>query len=138
MFFVFYPEVTEIFQEFPLDSQPRGTVAKEIKRLSRIQRDLYLRVTDFLKNLEVIEDVQSYFDLGYFYNLRDGLYEMRIPPERKGGVFRIYFCYEDLSVDSKTLILLDAELKHETAAKRLDAAKGKLKQYKGTIKLGEG
>ena len=138
MFFVFYPEVTEIFQEFPLGSQPRGTVAKEIKRLSRIQRDLYLRVRDFLKNLEVIEDVQSYFDLGYFYNLRDGLYEMRIPPERKGGVFRIYFCYEDLSVDSKTLILLDAELKHETAAKRLDAAKDKLKQYKGTIKLGEG
>lgn len=130
MFFVFYPEVTEIFQEFPLDSQPRGTVAKEIKRLSRIQRDLYLRVRDFLKNLEVIEDVQSYFDLGYFYNLRDGLYEMRIPPERKGGVFRIYFCYEDLSVDSKTLILLDAELKHETAAKRLDVAKNKLKQYK--------
>lgn len=108
-------------------------MAKEIKKLSRVQKDLYVRVTDFLKKLEVTEDVQSYFNLRYFYSLKDGLYEMRIPPERKGGVFRIYFCYEDLSVESKTLILLDAELKHKKAAKRLDVAKSKLKQYKDQL-----
>ena len=65
---------------------------------------------------------------------KTGLYEMRIPPEAHGGVFRIYFCFSE--TEEKTLILLSAELKHEKEAARSDAAYAKMKLYKDLVKKG--
>ena len=55
---------------------------------------------------------------------------MRIPPTRKGGVFRIYFCYSKEPNEKDTLILLAAELKHEKEPQKLNTARSNLKNYK--------
>ena len=64
----------------------------------------------------------------------EGLYEMRIPPEAQGGVFRIYFCISE--TEEKKLILLSAELKHEKNPARIEAAYDKMRFYKKLVKKG--
>jgi hypothetical protein len=60
--------------------------------------------------------------------LGDGLYEMRIPKSKRGGVVRIYFCYSESN--RQELILLDSELKHETAPSKLKIARKRLRELK--------
>ena len=75
-------------------------------------------IAPYLQNKQIFKFPQKY----------DGLYEMRIPKQEKGGVFRIYFCFS--KTDLQTLILLCAELKHKKKPMKLDSALKKLKQYK--------
>lgn len=134
MLFIFYPDTDKGFAGIPPDSKVRGIVAKEIEKLARSQKDLYMRVQDFLRKLLEAEDVQPFFDSGFLAGLQGGLYEMRIPPQRKGGVFRIYFCYNELKASERTLVLLDAELKHRKEARKIGSAREKLEQYRGFLK----
>jgi hypothetical protein len=55
------------------------------------------------------------------------LYEFRIPPQRRGGVVRLYFGYK--KNDKNTIVILAGELKHK---KESDSVKIKLaeKYYK--------
>jgi len=46
------------------------------------------------------------------------LYEMRIPPERSGGVVRIYFI--QCKGDDQRILLLDGEIKHKKASAIMD------------------
>lgn len=47
MLFIFYPDTME-FSEINLDEIPKGSVAKEIDKLSKKHKNLYLRVKIFL------------------------------------------------------------------------------------------
>lgn len=132
MLFIFYPDTME-FSEINLDEIPKGSVAKEIVKLSKKHKNLYLRVKIFLNKIKDADDISIYFSTGELFNLKDGLYEMRIPPQRKGGVFRIYYCHKELKESSKVLILLDAELKHEEEAGKITTARGKIKRYLETL-----
>lgn len=137
MQFVFYPDSIEYEMVFPLSKIPNGIIPKELNKLSRKQQKLFLLVKVFLEKLEKINDLSFYHETNRFECLGDGLYEMRIPKQRQGGVFRIYFCYQNLDVNSDVLVLLDAEVKHKTKPQRMDVARRKLTEYKDLIKQGE-
>lgn len=96
---------------------------KELKK----HADLRERVGSFLENIAKVNDLQLLFEAEKIAPLSGGLYEMRIPPRRRGGVVRIYYCHDP--VDYQTLYLLDAELKHETAPGRTDTAKKRMNEY---------
>ena len=137
MKFKFFPNV----QFFEADkSEPKdevGDVGKEIKDLSRHRPDLYLRVKSFLKVLSAVMDLSPFLLNEQIYKFPkeyDGLYEMRIPKQAKGGVFRIYFCTAINEIS--TLILLCAELKHKKEPMKLGTAFTKLKQYRELVKQG--
>lgn len=137
MKFKFFPNV----QFFKADkSEPKdevGDVGKEIKNLSRHRPDLYLRVKSFLKVLSAVMDLSPFLLNEQIYKFPkeyDGLYEMRIPKQAKGGVFRIYFCMAINEIS--TLILLCAELKHKKEPMKLGTAFTKLKQYRELVKQG--
>lgn len=124
----------------PFKSEPEnqvGEVGKEIKKLKRYPR-LYLPVKTFLKKLKQTEDISPFLRSKHMKKLsgnNTGLYEIRIPPEAQGGVFRIYFCFSE--TEEKTLILLSAELKHEKEPARIEAAYNKMKLYKELVKEGK-
>lgn len=133
----FFPNV----QFFEADkSEPKdevGDVGKEIKDLSRHRPDLYLRVKSFLKVLSAVMDLSPFLLNEQIYKFPkeyDDLYEMRIPKQAKGGVFRIYFCMAINEIS--TLILLCAELKHKKEPMKLGTAFTKLKQYRELVKQG--
>lgn len=114
-----------------------GDVGKEIKDLSRHRPDLYLKVKAFLTNLAKVNDITPYLQNQQMYKFsgdKIGLFEMRIPKQAGGGVFRIYFCYAVSLAD--TIILLCAELKHKKEPMKLDNAVEKMKQYKELVKQG--
>lgn len=137
MQFVFYPDSIEHEAVFPLSRIPNGVIAKELEGLSKKQQELFSLVEDFLEKLEKVKDLSSYYETKRFENLGEGLYEMRIPKQRRGGVFRIYFCYQNLDGNSDVLVLLDAEVKHKRKPQRMDIARDKLNEYKDLIKQGE-
>lgn len=133
MLFMFYPDTTE-FSEVNLDEIPKGNIAKEIVNLSKKHRGLYLSVKVFLEKIKEADDLSVYFSTGTLLSLKEGLYEMRIPPQQRGGVFRIYYCYKELKESSKVLILLDAELKNEKEANRIEIARKKVTRYLASLK----
>ena len=103
-----------------------GDVGKEIKDLSRHHCELYLRVKTFLKALLKVNDITPYLRNEQIYKFPkeyDELYEMRIPKQARGGVFRIYYCKSLNKLN--TLILLCTELKHKKKPTKLKAAKEK-------------
>ena len=127
----FYPDEDDVSLESLSGSQGKGAVAREIKKLKARHKEIYLFVRHFLVNeLANADGLQPYFDSDYAASLKGGLYELRIPPARKGGVFRIYFCFKDFRESSGVLVLLDAELKHKREAMRINSAREKLRQYK--------
>lgn len=137
MRFVFYPDLIEHEAVFPLNRIPNGVIAKELQYLLEKQIKLYVIVKEFLIELEKVTDLSIYYKSERLRDLGDGLHEMRIPKKRRGGVFRLYFCYHNLDVKSDVLILLDAELKHKKKPQRMDIARDKLKEYKDLIRQGE-
>lgn len=131
MKFIFFPDTQPFDPDKSEAKDEVGDVGKEIKDLSKYRPDLYLRVKSFLSVLKNVTDITPYLQNEQIYKFTqkyDGLYEMRIPKQGKGGVFRIYFCFSTLSL--QTLILLCAELKHKKKTMKLDSALTKLKQYK--------
>jgi len=98
--------------------------------------DLLLRVQDFLKKVEQVTRLDQYYKTGEMEKLEGNLHEMRIPPKRRGGVVRIYFCVNP--EDAQELILLDAELKHETAPGRTGAASKRLSEYQEYLRKRNG
>ena len=59
--------------------------------------------------------------------LRENLYELRVPKQKKEGVFRIYFT---IFPDKEKIMILEAEYKTEKEPKRLKCAESKLKRLK--------
>ena len=128
---IFFPDTHPFDPDKSEAKDEGGDVGKEIKGLSKYRQDLYLLVKSFLKALKKVTDITPYLQNKQIYRFTqkyDGLYEMRIPKQRKGGVFRIYFCFS--KTNRQKLILLCAELKHETKPMKLDNALIKLKQYR--------
>ncbi len=128
---IFFPDTHPFDPDKSEAKDEVGDVGKEIKDLYRHRSDLYLRVKSFLKTLKKVTDIKPYLQSEQISKITqkyDGLYEMRIPKQRKGGVFRIYFCFS--KTNRQKLILLCAELKQKTKPMKLDNALIKLKQYR--------
>lgn len=110
-----------------LDPTAKEKVQIFIQKDLKKYHDLQLRVRDFLALVKKTENLEPYYKSQEISKLDGALQEMRIPPRRRGGVVRIYFCLNP--EDSQEIMLLDAELKHETAPGRTDIAKKRLKEY---------
>lgn len=125
----FYPGLENVDFENGYDNK-KGAVGKELKDLSKRYQDIFLRVKTFFKKLKDSSSLQAYIAVEEIFQFPGtDLYEMRIPKQRRGGVFRIYFCFSLEVGKTDDLILLDAELKHKKEPMRLAAAKEKLKEY---------
>ena len=137
MEFKFFPNVQFFDPDKTKPEDEVGDVGKEIKDLSKHRPDLYLRVKSFLKVLSSAVDLMPFLQNEQIYRFPkeyEGLYEMRIPKQARGGVFRIYFCMALNELN--TLILLCAELKHKKEPMKLTTAFAKMKQYKELVKQG--
>jgi hypothetical protein len=137
MEFIFFPDPQIYNPQRGEFKDQVGDVGKEIKDLSKHHRDLYLRVKTFLEALRRSNDISPYLRSEQIYKFpkdHEGLYEMRIPKQAQGGVFRIYFCMSLRKLN--TLILLCAELKHKTKPMKLETAMQKMNQYKELVKQG--
>lgn len=134
MIFLFYPDPTECSQSVPLE-KPTGPVRKEIISLTPKHKDLYLLVKDYLNKLLAMTDLSQEYQREVLFDLGGGLHEMRIPKTRRGGVFRIYFCYA--TDNPGILVLLDAELKHQKEPKKISSAQGKMEDYKRWVEKGK-
>lgn len=125
----FYPGLDNVDLNKEYDTS-KGRVGKELKDLSKRYKDVYLRVKAFLENLKSVKDLEEYKKNEEIYQFPGtDLYEMRIPKQRRGGVFRIYFCFSLENNKTEDLILLDAEMKHKKEPKRLNNAKKIIKEY---------
>lgn len=111
-----------------------GDVGREIDKLSKGDQELFARVQSALNKLKQVRNLDVYFKLQWIKPF-GGLYELRIPPTRNKGVFRIYFCF-DLK-NSETLILLCAEVKHKKKPMKEETAKKKYREYLEKVKNGE-
>jgi putative component of toxin-antitoxin plasmid stabilization module len=110
-----------------LENDEKASVKAFIRKDLAKYPDLRLRVKTFLDRLKDLQDLQPLFNSEQLAPVHDGLFEMRIPPRRRGGVVRIYYCVgQD---DSKTFVLLDAELKHETDPGRTGTALKRMATY---------
>ena len=137
MNYKFFPDATTFDPQNAEFKDAAGDVGKEIEDLSKRRPDLYLRVKSFLLNLLAVTDLLPYLKNGQIYKFpadKDGIYEMRIPKQARGGVFRIYFCRS--INDLQMLILLCAELKHKKEPMKISNAIEKMKQYKDLVKQG--
>ena len=130
---LFYPGLDSADKQGGYD-EINGAVGKAIKDLSRHHQEIFFRVKSFFEKLEKVANLQEYIKVGEIYQFPGSdLYEMRIPKQRRGGVFRIYFCFSLEKDGNRDLILLDAELKHKKKPMRLENAKSKLKEYYRTF-----
>lgn len=134
---IFFPDPSTFDPQKAEFKDAAGDVGKEIEDLSKRRPDLYLRVRSFLLNILMVTDLLPYLKNGQIYKFpadKDGLYEMRIPKQAHGGVFRIYFCQS--MTEFQMLILLCAELKHKKEPMKLSNAIDKMKQYRELVKKG--
>jgi len=118
-----------------LDPEAPAKVQRFIEKDLKKYPDLQLRVRAFLVSVKKVDALEIYYTSVEIVKLGGGLLEMRIPPKRRGGVVRIYFCLNP--EDSQELILLDAELKHETEPDRTDIAKKRLQEYQSYLLKGK-
>lgn len=134
---IFFPDPSTFDPQKMEFKDAAGDVGKEIETLSKRRPDLYLRVKSFLLNLLTVTDLLPFLKNGQIYKFpadKDGLYEMRIPKQAHGGVFRIYFCRS--ITELQMLILLCAELKHKKEPMKLSNATEKMKQYRELVEKG--
>ncbi len=123
---IFYPQ--------HLNPNEEGSVKEFIRKDLKKYNDLRLLVQKFLDRVYASGSLQPFFNdetispLSYC-----GIFEMKIPKTRKGGVVRIYFCYH-CKID-KLLVLLDAELKHEKVPGKIDRAIERMKIFVSDVKV---
>lgn len=120
MFIEYYPE--------DIGGQGTARIKKFVQKGLHKRRDLKLLVQKFLEKVEESSSLQPFLNSSLisalqFVPVNNGrektrLYEMRIPPERSGGVVRIYFI--QCKGDDQWILLLDGEIKHKKASAIMD------------------
>src|SRR5574344_2441 len=96
---IFFPDTHPFDPDKSEAKDEGGDVGKEIKGLSKYRQDLYLLVKSFLKALKKVTDITPYLQNKQIYRFTqkyDGLYEMRIPKQRKGGVLENTLVFQRL------------------------------------------
>ncbi len=118
-----------IIKFFPAEIEPdkEGAVQVFIRKNLAKRPNLQLRVKEFLKKVDEVDDLSPFFKNESITPIKDDLYEMRIPKRSKKGVVRIYFCFHP--ENPMILILLEAELKHKKEAMNKETAMKRLKIY---------
>lgn len=131
---IFFPDTTPCPDTESQYTDMNGDVGKELKKLSKGDRELLLRVQTTLKKLKTAGNLDIFFDTQWMLPF-NGFLELRIPPTRKKGVFRIYCCRD--ARNPVNLVLLCAEVKHKKKPMKEEVAKKKYKEYLEMVKNGE-
>ena len=80
--------------------------------------DVYALCESTLKDVMKSGNLDALFAPGIVRKLKNNktykIFEFRIPPKRRGGVLRIYFCYK--SEDNSKIIILGSEFKKEVSS----------------------
>ena len=105
-----------------------GFLRKFLHKDLKNHNDLRLLVIDFLKKIREADSLKPFLDAETISYLSEGYFEMRIPPQRKGGVVRIYFIRIKNKKD--TLFLIDAELKKKKPSNIKNRVKSRLNKLK--------
>lgn len=125
---VLYPE------GLPDKSTPIYELLKSLERDHPREVALFKSVK---KELESSSDMTK-FDLlkklGYIEHLKGELWEFKIPPKKKGGVLRIYFCFS--KIERQKIVLLGGELKKRKKANTTTSL-NRLKAYREWEKTSE-
>ena len=114
---MYYPSCTE-------NETEKGPIENFLSTLQKKRSDLWSLVDETLRKVGEAENLDALIKSKYVGRLKrqkEPIFEFRIPPTKKGGVVRIYFCYK--KKERNCIILLDAELK-----KRSEAAGEKIKE----------
>jgi putative component of toxin-antitoxin plasmid stabilization module len=109
------------------DHQDDSAVWRTLKSALKKHPDVLLRVEVFLKKVQELESLDAHEKSGEIAPLGESLHEMRIPKTRKGGVARVYFAYAN---EPNTIVILDAEFKHERHPIKTESARRRLKAYR--------
>lgn len=119
---------------YPIDCVDGGTrnlLDEFIKGELKKNPILLKKVDAFLKRVQESKSLQPFFDSKLIDSLEQvkinngkattKLYEMRIPPERRGGVVRLYFIMQ-----GDKILIIDGEIKKRTKSKIIDSVKKKI------------
>lgn len=109
------------------DHQDDSVVWRTLKSALKKHPDVMARVEVFLKNVQAAETLTALEKSREVEHMGEKLHEMRIPKTRKGGVARIYFAYAN---EPNTIVILDAEFKHERQANKTESARQRLKAFR--------
>lgn len=102
---VYYPDQDSL-------EDPLGPIGRFYKDLRKSHPDLWALVHQATKSVKDAPDLESLKNQKWVERISYSnypLYEFRIPPQRRGGVVRLYFAYK--KNNSKTIVILSAELK---------------------------
>ncbi len=110
----------------PVDKLEKNTTAyKELNvKIKNKHRDLWEMADQCLEDIkahdmkDLVEKIHT--NTKMFRTITVNLYEIRIPPQSKRGVIRIYFSFAE---DSSHIIIIEVEYKNETKSKKLENAK---------------
>lgn len=109
----------------PEEDTPIYELLKSLERDHPKEAAKFKSIKNKLENSTDMTIFNQLRKIGHIEHLEDGLWEFRIPPKKKGGVLRIYFCFS--KNERQKIVLLDGELKKRkkpnttTAMKRLKA-----------------
>lgn len=124
---------------FPDDDSHSSKKLKKIieEDFKRIDKKNFLKLKAKLRQLDevgasyVLEIIKEERRLPHgkktIVMLEKNFYELRIPKQKKEGVFRIYFT---IFPDKTKIMVLDAEYKTEREPRRLNSAKSKLRKLR--------
>jgi len=103
----------------------RSSVKKYIESLEKKHKKIYDLTQIDLRTIEQngVKAINDFKKQGICKSLGDGLYELRIPKNARGGVLRIYFQFHHFQKD--TIIILDAEFKKKKKGDTKKARKNK-------------
>lgn len=114
--------IIEYYPRDYLSSRVHRFLHKELKE----RPDLRLLTEEFVEKVKESDSLSVFVKIGWIKPLglvpcdsgksKTRLYEIRVPPERRGGVVRIFFIIN--KSDPQRILLLDAEIKHGTASRR--------------------
>lgn len=94
------------------DIENTGSMLKKIMK----RPDLWALTRETLKKVEKSSNLDFLIKtdwVGKLSHCKHPIFEFKIPPQKKGGVVRLYFGY--VKNDSNTIIILSAELKKRTS-----------------------
>ncbi len=118
----YYPSCTE-------NETEKGPIKNFLSKLGRNHPDLLSFVDSTLRKVEEGSNLNALKKNKWverLHSVPESIFEFRIPPRRRGGVVRIYFCYK--KKEPNCIILLAAELKKESDAAKTDVARKRYRE----------
>ena len=93
-----------------------GSIGRFLKKLGKNHPDLWALTHQTMKSVKAAPDLESFKSQKWVDHISSKypLYEFKIPPQRRGGVVRLYFAHK--KNNPNIIVILSAELKKDKKA----------------------